>query len=383
MTWRRDCRRFRGDEPCAPHKQSGVLCAACGDYEPVGRRVVIVKQNAPGDVLRTTSILRGLRAKLGACHVTWVAAEGAAPLLRENPLVDRIVVAGEHVPLPLATEEFDLALNLDAAQASCALASALQAKERRGFALGPDFKPVPLHPEAETWFEMGLRDDLKRANRRTYQDLTCEIAGVRPADARPILELTPDERAAARRFLARAGADLERPLLGVNTGAGGRWPLKKWTAEGFRQLIERVTQETGTRVLLLGGPLEAERNSRLAAACGERVVDCRTDHDLRSFATLVDQCEVLVSGDTLAMQIAIARGRHVVALFGPTSPHEIELFGRGEKIVSSAVDCLVCYRRQCDRDPNCMNTIPVEAVHGAVMRQLGLAAAARPRAEPC
>ncbi len=360
-----------------------MLCDACGHYQPEGRRVVIVKLAAPGDVLRTTCILRGLRAQLGACHITWVTAAGAAPLLGGNPLVDRVVVAGDHVPLPLAAEEFDLALNLDAAWTSCALATALRARERRGFALGPDFKPAPLHPEAETWFEMGLRDDLKRRNRRTYQELICAIAGVPAAGARPILELTPEERTAARRFVARDGAAPERPVVGVNTGAGGRWPLKKWTAEGFRQLIERVHDATGRRLLLLGGPLEAERNRALAAACGARVMDCGTDHDQRAFAALVDQCDVLVTGDTLAMQMAIALKKRVVALFGPTSSHEIDLFGRGEKITSSAVDCLVCYRTACDREPNCMNTIPVEAVHDAVMRQVGLGAQPGRQAEPC
>jgi heptosyltransferase-2 len=69
------------------------------------------------------------------------------------------------------------------------------------------------------------------------------------------------------------------------------------------------------------------------------------------------------------MHIALAMGRRVVVLFGPTSHEEIELFGLGEKVIPD-LDCLVCYKRECDFIPNCMNSITVNMVLQAVFRQL-------------
>ena len=55
----------------------------------------------------------------------------------------------------------------------------------------------------------------------------------------------------------------------------------------------------------------------------------------------------------------------VVALFGPTCQQEIDLFGRGIKIVSSH-DCVPCYRRNCEKNPSCMDVIPAEKIMAAV-----------------
>ncbi len=69
----------------------------------------------------------------------------------------------------------------------------------------------------------------------------------------------------------------------------------------------------------------------------------------------------MVTGDTTALHLAIGLKKKVVALFGPTCAQEIELYGRGEKILSP-VSCAPCYRRKCDIAPNCMEAITAEEV---------------------
>ena len=51
-----DCRHFVGDRPCKPHKQTGRVCT-CDRYDPIKERVLIIKLDAMGDVLRTTKSL--------------------------------------------------------------------------------------------------------------------------------------------------------------------------------------------------------------------------------------------------------------------------------------------------------------------------------------
>jgi heptosyltransferase-2 len=72
----------------------------------------------------------------------------------------------------------------------------------------------------------------------------------------------------------------------------------------------------------------------------------------------------------MALHIAIALGVPAVAIFGPTVPQEIELFGRGRKIVSR-FDCAPCYKRSCDRRPSCMDAVPVGEVLAALRESLG------------
>ncbi len=69
----------------------------------------------------------------------------------------------------------------------------------------------------------------------------------------------------------------------------------------------------------------------------------------------------------MAMHMAVAGDVPCVVLFGPTCAQEIDLYGRGEKIVT-ALPCSPCYQRQCEQTPNCMDEISIERVLLAVQR---------------
>ncbi|MBK9388144.1 MAG: glycosyltransferase family 9 protein [Planctomycetes bacterium] len=369
-----DCRHFRGDRPCRPHKQHGVECPGCPHYDPVRTRALIVKLAAAGDVLRSTSILPALHAAHPGLHVTWVTAAGAVPLLEGNRLIDRVIAFRGALPVELAAETFDLVINLDAAPDSCALATAARGAARKGFGLDGRGRPTPLHAEAESWYLMGLSDARKKENQQSYPDIMLGILGLRGPAAPPQLELSASELAAGRAFYARAELRGRR-VVGLNTGAGGRWEHKKWTFEGYAELIRRLLAE-GHGVVLLGGPEEAERNRALRELSPPGVVDAGTDNSLRHFAAIVDGLDAMVTGDTLAMHIAMARAVELVVLFGPTSLPEIDVFGRGEKLVAD-LPCLCCYLSTCEVKPHCMESIAVDTVHGAVKRALERRAQAR------
>ncbi len=108
--------------------------------------------------------------------------------------------------------------------------------------------------------------------------------------------------------------------------------------------------------LLLGGPAERERNDRLKARVQVPLLDPGCDNTVRHFAALLSHCDVVVTGDTLAMHLSLALGKRTVVLFGPTSAAEIELYGLGEKVVPD-MTCLSCYKTSCDFVPNCMDLI--------------------------
>ena len=75
------------------------------------------------------------------------------------------------------------------------------------------------------------------------------------------------------------------------------------------------------------------------------------------------------SGDTMAMHVAIARRRWAVAFFGPTCAQEIDLFGRGEKLITQ-VSCAPCYKHVCDEQNACHKDITVTAAVDAIERGL-------------
>jgi heptosyltransferase-2 len=114
----------------------------------------------------------------------------------------------------------------------------------------------------------------------------------------------------------------------------------------------------------------------VAGLAGKDAVVVRPTEDVRVFAAILELMDVIVCGDTLALQLALAMARPAVALFGSTCSSEIDTFGCGVKIVSP-LDCGPCYRAECTRKPDCMDAISVDrvvdAVRSLLRRRIGVA----------
>ena len=362
-----DCRYFIGDRPCTWHKSTGVLCT-CDHYQRVEERLLIIKLDAMGDVLRTTSLLPPLAEQHPKAAITWITRRESRPLLERNPYVSEILEYGEDALLQLRVRAFDRVINLDAGKTSAALAAAANAVRKDGFVLDPHGYVQATNPAARTWLEMGVFDDLKRQGTRTYQDMMADIVGLSGCSHRYVLQLTDEERREGRAQLEKLGVDLTRPIVGLNTGAGRRWELKQWREDGYLELIERIAKKRHAQFVLLGGPEERDRHKRLAARSRVPLIDAGCDNPVRRFASLVGACHLVITGDTLAMHMALAQNCRTIVLFGPTSAAEIEMYGLGEKVVPS-MECLSCYKPKCDFVPNCMDLITTDMVEAAVDRQ--------------
>lgn len=366
-----DCRFFLGDRPCIWHKHTGVLCT-CAHYQPVEERVLVIKLDAMGDVLRSTALLPPLAEVHPRAAIAWITRSESVPLLQRNPYVAEVLPLGAEALAYIQTTIFDRVINLDASKTSAALATAARSDRKDGFVLDERGYVRPTNDAARRWLEAGVFDDIKRQGRSTYQDRMADILGLSGRPHQYVLELGSDEREWAKAHLESIGLDLERPIVGLNTGAGGRWPLKQWREDGYLELVSRLRRREDVQFLLLGGPAEHARHERLTRASSVTLFDPGCDNAIRHFAALVSHCDVVVTGDTLAMHLSLASARRTVVLFGPTSAHEIEMYGLGEKVVPD-MTCLSCYKTSCDFVPNCMDLISTHMVEHAVIRQLSIA----------
>jgi ADP-heptose:LPS heptosyltransferase len=366
-----DCRFFLGDKPCDWHKRTGVLCQ-CEHYDKIEENILIVKLDAMGDVLRSTALLPALREVHPHGAITWITRKESVPLLKGNPYIDEVLELGPEVSVHLQVRTFDRVINLDASKTSAALATAARSVRKDGFVLGESGRIRPTNAAAQAWFEAGIFDDIKRAGVMTYQNRMAAILDLSGREHRYVFELRPEETARGQARLTSLGLSLERPIIGLNTGAGGRWPLKQWRLDGYLELIERLAHQSDVQFVLLGGPGELDRHEYLKAHSRVPLFDAGCDNPVRHFAAIVRHCSVVITGDTLAMHLSLALGRRTVILFGPTSAPEIETYELGEKVLPD-MGCLSCYKTSCDFVPNCMDLISTDMVLEAVTRQLKMA----------
>jgi len=323
--------------------------------------ILIVKTGALGDVLRTTAILPGLFQKDPGARVTWVVARDALPLVDgHSGKVDACVLdpdRPEGVIEALGGRSFSLVASLDEEEICCRIAGAVETERFVGAHLDEDGGLVYTE-DSNAWFDMSLisrfgkakADELKAENQRTHPEIHASILGI--DEGRPELSLSPLDEATATRRWDDEGLTSGALVIGLNTGAGGRWPSKQLdvarTIETARALAGEANAELA--FLVLGGPEEEERNRELLGGLEEAgliAVSGGSHNTLREFAALVSRCDLVITSDSFCLHAAIARCSPVVAFFAPTSAAEIELYGRGEKVTSTALD-YCSYRPDAD-----------------------------------
>lgn len=366
------CRHFSGQMPCVFNKEKGIKCNNCQYFSTVRERILIIKLGSLGDVLRTTPILWELKKRYKKARIIWLTEERCAEILNNNPLIDEIWDVSFETMLKLQLLKFDYVLNFDNSIVSSAITSLSQSKTKKGFVLDENGVIQAIGKPAEFWLTTAIFDDTKRENRKTYQEMMFEVCNFK-FNARihkMVLNLSPDEEKFAKQFISRYHLRNASFIIGMNIGAGGRWKMKKWTSAGFVGLAKKLINTLNAKIIIMGGN-EESRKIILEKLKKEsnNVVEGNSDNSVKHFASLINLCDILVTGDTLGMHIALAFNKKVVVLFGPTSSAEIELYNKGIKVIPD-IECICCYRSTCDKKPNCMESIKAEKVFKAVLQLL-------------
>jgi len=358
-----DCRYFNGYKPCKYMR----VCRDCPYYDPPFPRVLLINLHALGDVLRTTALLPKIRRKYPEAFITWLTLPASQALLQRNPLIDQILYWNPETFEGLAAREFDILLNVDKAQESAGLAMSIKARDKRGFGLSRFGTIAPLNPEADYLFYLGLDDEEKFfRNRKSELQLLAEAFGFEYQLDEYVLELTQEEEETAMRFRKALSIGSDEVAIGINTGCSNLYPYKRWRDEYQAMIADRIQREIpGTRVLLLGGKEDTERNRHIQKLARSSVVLTPTTQGLRYGIIYEEVCDLVVSGDSLGMHIAIGLKKEVVAWFGLSCAQEIELFGRGTKIAAD-VKCGPCWKRYCENDPLCNESVDPDKVIQAV-----------------
>lgn len=363
---RKNCRWFKGDVPCFP----GYKCENCTRFEPIEQRILIIKLGAIGDVLRTTPILPELKKRHPNCHITWIADKTSLALLK-NSYIDRTVEYGVEALIRILTEKFDIVYSLDKHPGAAGLAVLAKAGKKIGFVLDNATGNITyMGKSTEYAYQLGLDDNLKfRENQKTYQQITFEMLGLNWARQKYILELPNEIKDFGKRVVEGLAPEVKRPIVGFVTGSGNIWPLKRWTVKGFAELAEKLIEQKGALVILLGAEQDKQRNLEIQSHCKKKIFLAPHNLSILEFAGVIANCDAIVTGDTAGLHIGLAVETPTVAIFGPTSWREVEMYDCG-KIVIPKLDCAPCYRASCDISPNCMDSISVRDVFEALEEAL-------------
>jgi ADP-heptose:LPS heptosyltransferase len=364
------------------------------------KRILLLRLERIGDLLMSLGAIRAVRAQAPDAEIdlvvgSWNAA--VAGLILEVTRVETLDVpwlarggAGDS-PAALIrravgwrTRRYDLAINFEGDIRSHALMALAGAARRVGFGQaggGPLLTDVVTHDGGRHVADNGLS-----LVERAFDLPSGSLPRASTAEGATAwrLEVPERARAAARAAvgqLSGSGVPDSDTWLAVHA-PGGR-EVKQWPVARFAEAAAALSREMGATVLLTGGPGDArlvdELDARLSAM-GIRAAKLQGTNDLVVLAGLLQQCRLLLTGDTGPMHVAAAVGTPVLAVFGPSMPWRYGPLVEPHRIVRVDLPCSPCNRIRLPPErcrghvPDCLDQVTTRAVVDA---GLALLAAAR------
>jgi lipopolysaccharide heptosyltransferase II len=158
---------------------------------------------------------------------------------------------------------------------------------------------------------------------------------------------------------------------------GTIWETKQWRSDGFADVARHFLQKKFA-VVLIGSPRERTACDAVAALA-PGIVNLGGETTLSELAALTRRASLCVTNDSGPMHLAVALGRPVVSIFGPTDPVWIGPYRRDGAVLQAKLPCSPCYLRQlsrCNYGHACMKEVSAQAVIERAERILANALAA-------
>jgi heptosyltransferase II len=258
-------------------------------------KILIIKTGAAGDVVRTTSLLNVL-----AGNIYWVTANESKPLLPDG-IANLTMLTVEEAFQSFKKIKFTQVISLEEDNDCARLAREAITNDLTGIYWDDD--KINYTDNSASWFDMsrvskfGLAkaNKLKEENQESYQYYIFKMLG-KKFNGEPYRIFTDDSIKTKNR------------LTGIEKRTGNQWPDKQWW--GYDELIRKLETED----------------------CSVKVFEQR--NNIRDYLRDIAECSHIVSGDTLAMHVALAYKKTCTAIFNCTSPQEIYDYRVLKKVIS-------------------------------------------------
>ena len=279
------------------------------------RSVCILRLSALGDACHVVPVVRTLQQVWPQTRLTWIIGTAEARLMGLIEGVEFITVdkraglaAGRELRARLAGRRFDVLLHMQLSLRASLLSRLVPARIRLGF-------DRPRARELQ-WLFTNARI-ASRAREHVLDGFFgfTEALGIGTRVLRWDVPLPEDALAYAQRLVPAQARTLLISPCSSHT-------LRNWSAQGYAQVAEHAVRRHGMRVILAGGPTEAERQmgARIERLAAVPLVNQIGRDTLPQMLALLQRATVLLTPDSGPAHMATMVATPVIGLYAATNP---------------------------------------------------------------
>jgi heptosyltransferase II len=341
-------------------------------------RIVVRGTNWVGDAVMTVPALRELRRLFPRAHITLATRSWAEGLFADVDFIDDIQVhegAGLrsvlHQVRAWQKHQFDLAVLFPNSLEAALVAAISRVPVRTGYAT-EGRQRLLTHPLKLPEWRSSRHEIFYYLN--IVEQLPISVRNSHSSQPDGSLVVSETRKTEARALLTSHGVNEDRKLVALCPGSINS-RAKRWPAERYAVLADRLISEMEAEVLLIGSEEETEVSLEVSRAMRRQPTVLTGKTNLVQLVGVLSLVDLLVTNDTGPAHIASALNRPTLVIFGPTNPLTTRPYSESGEIMRVPPECAPCMLRDCPIDHRCMTAITPDDVF---QRSLVIVAGSRP-----
>ncbi len=336
---------------------------------------LIIRLSSLGDIIHTLPAFSALRQNNPEAKIAWIVEENGKEILDLVPGIDNIIVAntkGWKVTSSKSWLEFkhfrkiirnrnQTTLDFQGLAKSGLVSYLSRAKRRLGF-----HRKNLKEPIASLFYTDQLEEVPETIHVIQKNLKLLSLVGIEANEFHFPIAIPDIHHQTIHKILPDLGYTDSQKLIILNVGAA--WITKRWDPKKWIKLINHLkTDRNNLFFLLLWGNEEEKKSANLIHE--ETSISVAPFLTLTEVIALIKRADLLVSGDTFALQVASALSTPVVGLFGPTTPSRNGPFRPNDRVAFHEMECSHCYKRKC-KTAECLEKITAEEVRDLFLEVL-------------
>ncbi len=328
------------------------------------KNIVVWQTAFLGDLILTTPLFHSIKNIFPNAKLSVIAKPFGKEVLKNNPYVDNLIIFDKkqisnwRLLKILKEYRFDLAISPHRSHRASYTLFLAGIKRRIGF--------------DKAGFSFLYTDKVKHRFDGTHE-IDRNLSLLKPLDKYkeyklhkyPEIFLTEEEDNIYKSFNLK-----DKSYIVI--ASGSKWATKRWTVEGFSELINTLLKKDNT-VVLFGSKEDLDYTNIILKNVGKsrNLINLVGKTDLRKSFSIIKHAKILISNDSAPVHMAVSFNVPVIDIYGPT----VKEFGfypyrNGIVVESKDVSCRPCGlhgHKSCPESHfKCMRNITVNEILEAI-----------------